>query len=176
MREKSGKLLDIFIRYFILIIVSVPNLWIFYLIFTPLTVYFVYFLLSLFFQVSLSGNTILISKIFSVELIEACIAGSAYYLLLILNLSVPKIKISKRIKLILFSFLSFFAVNIIRIIVMSIILVNGSSLFDTLHILFWYAGSIIFVVGIWFIGIKIFHVKEMPFYSDIKTLIKLRKK
>ena len=176
LNKKIKNLLDIFVRYFILIIVSVPNLWIFYLIFTPLTVYFSYFLLSIFFQASLTGNTILLEKSFSIELIEACIAGSAYYLLLILNLSIPKIKLRNRIKLLLFSFLSFFIINILRIFIMSILFVNGSSWFDTLHLLFWYMGSIIFVVGIWFIGVKIFHIKEIPFYSDLKTMIKFRKK
>lgn len=176
MKKKNKNLLDIFIRYLILVIVSVPGLWIFYSIFTPLTIYSVYFILHLFFQASLSGNIILLQNHFSIELIEACIAGSAYFLLLILNLSIPKIILGNRIKLLLFSYLSFFIINILRIFIFSLLLVDGSSWFDTLHLLFWYAGSIIFVVAIWFIGIKMFHVKEIPFYSDLKTMIKIRKK
>ena len=50
------------------------------------------------------------------------------------------------------------------------IFISGSSLFDITHKLFWYFGSIIFVVGIWFIEVKYFKLKEIPFYSDIKLL------
>ena len=174
--NKSGNLFNIFIRYFILLVVSVPSLWIFYSIFTPLTVYSVFFLLQIFFQASLSGNTILLQNNLSIELIEACIAGSAYFLLLILNLSVPKISLKNRIKLLLFSYISFFVVNILRIFIFSLLLINGSPWFSTLHLLFWYVGSIVFVAAIWFIGIKILRIKEIPFYSDLKTMIKFRKR
>ncbi|MEJ2267924.1 MAG: pacearchaeosortase, partial [Nanoarchaeota archaeon] len=82
MKEKSKKYLDIFIRYSILIIFSLFNLQIFYFIFKPLTIYPLYFLLSLFFDVSLINNVLLISNQFPIEIIGACVAGSAYFLLL----------------------------------------------------------------------------------------------
>ncbi|HTY44277.1 MAG TPA: pacearchaeosortase [Patescibacteria group bacterium] len=174
--KKSKIFADILLRYFILIIAAIPNLWIFYSVFTPITVYFVYFLLHFFFQASLSGSTILLQNHFSIELIEACIAGSAYYLLLILNLSIPKINLKNRIKILFFCFLSFLIINVVRILIMSFLLVSGSSWFDRVHLLFWYLGSVVFVIGIWFLGIKIFHVKDIPFYSDLKAIIRLRKK
>jgi exosortase/archaeosortase family protein len=112
---------------------------------------------------------------FAIEIIGACIAGSAYSLLLILNLSVPNIKIKQRIKLLLFSFSSLLIINILRIFILSVLFVQGISFFDITHKLFWYAGSTIFVVAIWFTGIKLFKIKEIPFYSDIKYLLALRK-
>jgi exosortase/archaeosortase family protein len=170
---KFSALFEIFIRYIILASLSIYNLWIFYFIFTPLTVYASYFLLHLVYsQISLVNNLILISGNFPIELIGACVAGSAYYLLLILNLSIPKIKILDRAKLILFSFLSFFIINVLRIFILSMIYVNGVSWFDTAHILLWYLGSIVFVVGIWFAGVKILKIKGIPFYSDLKYLFK----
>ena len=173
-RKKEKKnLFNVFIRYVILACLSISNLWIFYFIFTPLTLYVVYFLLHLVYsQISLVSNIILVSGNFPIEIIGACVAGSAYYLLLILNLSIPNVKIIDRAKLILFSFLSLFLVNVLRIFILSIIYVNGVSWFDTAHILFWYLGSIVFVVGIWFLGIKLFRIKGIPFYSDLKYIFK----
>jgi exosortase/archaeosortase family protein len=171
MKKISKKFISILIRYSILIITAIPNFWIFYFIFTPLTLYPVYFLLNIFFSASLTGTTIFINNL-PIELIPACIAGAAYYLLLILNLSVPSIKLKKRIKMILFSFTFLLALNILRIFSLSLILLSGNSLFDITHKLFWYLGSTVFVVGIWFIEVKLFKIKNIPIYSDIKFLYK----
>lgn len=165
------RFIDILIRYLILILIAFPNLYIFYLIFTPLTIYPVYFLLNFFFNASLINNIILINEI-PIELVPACIAGSAYYLLFILNLSIPNIKIKKRIKMIAFSFTSLLAINILRIFFLSILTINNSNLFDLTHKLFWYLFSIIFVLGIWLFEVKIFKIKQTPFYSDLKFLYK----
>ena len=174
MKKQARKFLDIAIRYLILIAVGIPNLWLFYLIFTPLTIYPVFFLLSLFFNATLAGNRILLDNIFSIDIIETCVAGSAYYLLLILNLAIP-MEIKKRVKMLLFSFLSLLALNILRIFFLSLLFVSGASSFDITHKLFWYLLSTIFVIGIWFAGIKIFKIKEVPFYSDLKNAGFLKK-
>jgi exosortase/archaeosortase family protein len=157
---------SLFIRYLILILVSVPNLWIFYFIFTPITIYPVYLLFNLFFDATLSGNIIAIGG-FSIELVDACIAGSAYYLLLILNLSTPKMK--KRMKILLLSFTALLIINILRIFLLGSAFVSGYLWFDVTHKLLWYFGSIIFVIGIWFTEVKLFKIKEIPVYSDIKN-------
>lgn len=175
-KKRFSEIPSIIIRYLILVLTGIPNLWIFYFIFTPLTVYATYFLLGLFFDVSLMRNIVLISNYLPIEIIRACVAGSAYYLLLILNLATPKIKFNQRMKLILFSFSSFFVLNILRIILLSFALVRGVSWFDFAHIFFWYIGSIVFVIGIWFIGVRMFKVKEVPFYSDLKLLASRIKK
>jgi exosortase/archaeosortase family protein len=178
-KKKFPEVYSIIIRYLILILVAIPNFWIFYFVFTPLTVSVVYFLLNLFFNTSLIKDVIFLSGNFSIEIIRACIAGSAYYLLFILNLSVPKIEFKKRIKMILFSFLSFFILNVLRIFLLSIMYIKSISWFDIAHLVFWYSVSIIFVIAIWFAEVKIFKIKEIPFYSDLKTLFektKIKKK
>ena len=129
------KIYDLIIRYTILILAGISNFYIFYLIFTPLTIYPVYLLFSLFFKTTLIGKTILVNKIL-IELIPACIAGSAYYLLLILNLSIPNIKIKKRIEMIAFAFSFFLIINVLRIFFLGFI--YDSTWFDFAHKFFWY--------------------------------------
>jgi exosortase/archaeosortase family protein len=173
MKKKKEFFYSIFLRYSILLITALPNLWIFYFIFTPLTIYPAYFVLDLFFKASLSQNLIFIGDFPSpIKIIDACIAGAAYYLLLIFNLSVPNIKFYKRIKMILFAFLSFLIVNIIRIVLLSSIFVLKPALFDISHKLSWYIGSVILIVAIWFIEVSRFNITEIPFYSDIKSMLK----
>lgn len=172
--KKGMRFWDIIIRYSILVILGLMNNWVFYLIFTPLTIYPVYFILGFFYNPSLISPVIVINN-FPIEIISACVAGSAYYLLLILNLATPKIKFGKRIGILIFSFLSLLIINILRIVILSSMLVSGVSFFDLAHKLFWYVGSTIFVVGIWFLSVWIFKIKEIPFYSDIKFFVSSKK-
>ena len=172
------KLRNIFIRYLIIVLIAIPNLFIFYFVFTPLTIYPLLGLFKIFFkEVLLIERTFQISDRFFIEIIGACIAGSAYYLLFILNFSIPNIKIKKRIKMLLFSFGFFLILNILRIFIFSLLFIYSSqNFFDITHKLFWYFGTTIFVVLIWFIEVKAFKIKEIPVYSDIKSLIKKLKK
>ena len=98
-KSEDKKFLSIIVRYFILFLLAIPNLFIFYFLFTPLTVYAVYFLLSFIYEVSLVGTNILVEKFFPIEIVRACVAGSAYYLLTILNLSTPNLKIKRRLSI-----------------------------------------------------------------------------
>ncbi len=172
MKKMPRQFSHILIRYAILVLIALPGLWIFYFIFTPLTTYPIYFLLNLFFDASLKGNVINIANKFSIEIISACVAGSAYYLLLILNLSIQKIKLQKRLNLIFLAFLSFLIINILRIFLLSILYIFRFSWFDIAHKIFWYLGSIILVILVWFAEVKFFKIKEIPFISDIKFLYK----
>ena len=161
----------IFLRYVILLglIFSLPLI---YKIFTPLTLYPVAGLLDLFYEsVSISQNFISIGFDIMIELIPACIAGSAYLLLLILNLSVS-MKLKKRIYSILLSFAILLSLNILRIFFLAVLYYNQSLFFNITHKLFWYGLSTLFVVGIWFLMVKIFTIKQIPVYSDFKYLIK----
>ncbi|MGD9275793.1 MAG: pacearchaeosortase [Candidatus Pacearchaeota archaeon] len=169
MNKKEKEVYGILARYLLIIFAAASNLFIFYYIFTPLTVYHVYFLLQIFLDVKLSGNVISLGH-YAIWIIKACIAGSAYYLLFILNLSIPKINLKKRLKMISFSFLVLLAANILRIIILVLLL--GSFWFDFTHKLFWNLLSTIFVVGIWFLEVKLFKIKKIPFYDDIKILYK----
>jgi exosortase/archaeosortase family protein len=174
MKKRLNHLLDIVFRYTILILIGIFSLEIFYFLFTYLTIYPTYFLLRLFFDASLTNNVILINSL-PIEIIGSCIAGSAYYLLLILTLSTREITIKKRFLMLLFSFGMFLIINISRLFFLSVLYVNGVSSFDITHKLFWYVGSVFFIVVTWFLSVKIFNVKEIPFYSDIVFLLKSRK-
>ncbi|MCK5624694.1 pacearchaeosortase [Candidatus Pacearchaeota archaeon] len=176
MKCLKKKITDVFLRYAIMLLLSVSGLWIFYAIFTPLTIYPTYFLLDLFFGATLSGNIILVKNMFPIEIVEACVAGSAYYLLLILNLSTPNIVLKKRLKIVLESFLALLIINLLRIFFLSIMYVSGSTLFDVTHKIFWYFANILFILCIWFFMVKSFKLKEIPFYSDLKFFFNLQKK
>ncbi len=171
MNPISKKFLNLSVRYVLLILFSLGSLWIFYFIFTPFTVYPLYFLFNYFFGAMLNETTIYVRGI-PVELIEACIAGSAYYFLLIFNLSTPGIKIPRRLKMIFFAFFIFLIVNILRIFSLTILYMSGSSFFDITHKMFWYLGSVLLVILIWFYQVKIYRIKEIPFYSDLRFLYK----
>jgi exosortase/archaeosortase family protein len=168
---KKINFLDLSLRYLILVLIALPNLYLFYLIFTPLTVYPIYFIFNLLFGATLTGTTVIVKEI-PIEIIKSCVAGSAYYLLFILNLATPNIKLNKRIKMILVSFIAFLILNLLRIIILSFLALSNSSLFDITHKISWYLLSVLFVVGIWFSMVKIYNIKQIPFYSDIKLLYK----
>lgn len=160
-----------FLRYFLLLFLGLFNLYLFYLIFTPLTIYPVFFILKSFLESSLNNNVIsLVDYNLNIELIEACIAGSAYYLLLILNLSTPDIKIKKRLFMILISFLFLLVLNISRILLLVVLLFYNYSFYSFVHELFWYFLSILFVLVIWFAEVRYFNIRSMPFYSDIESI------
>lgn len=50
--------------------------------------------------------------------------------------------------------------------------VEGSTFFDFTHKIFWFLGSTLFVVIIWFLEVKIFKIKDIPIYTDLKFLYK----
>jgi len=163
---------DIFIRYLLVLLAGLKDLFVFYLIFTPLTVYPVYFLLSLLYPSTVSGTEILVGD-YSIKFIEACVAGSAYYLLFILNLT-TKMELRKRILSLLYSFFAFLILNIARIFLLSTLFINSNCnffVFDIIHKFFWYFLSTIFVVAIWFSEVRIFNIKTIPFYSDLMFFV-----
>ena len=177
--KKSAFLIPI--RYFILLALVIILLLpfsnpIIYTILTPLTVYPVIFLLKLFVTVSLNTNPETLAPVLTlggktlIEIVPACIAGAAYILILILNLSVP-MKAKNRINSLLLSIFVFLIFNILRIFVFSLLYHNLVPLVDITHKIFWYGISTIFIVGIWFFTVKTFKIKEIPFYSDIKFML-----
>ncbi len=168
---KLNKTRDIVIRYIITLILGV-FLYVFYLIFTPLTIYPVYFLLKLFYPVILQANKLVIQSA-TIILVPACIAGSAYYLLLLLNLLTP-MKLETRIKGIIFSFSALLILNIIRIALFSHLYLQGFKYFDFTHLFFWYVLSIVFVFLIWLGEIKLYKIRNIPAYTDIKYLSSLK--
>lgn len=171
-KNKTNSILKILTRYLILLFL-VLMLPVFYKFLTNLTISFSAALLKLFFKsVFINQNSIIINSGVLIELIPACIAGSAYILLLILNLT-SSIKIRPRIYSIFFSLLFLFLLNVLRISIFSMLYYNNFTFFDFAHKLSWYLLSTIFVVGIWFSTVKIFKIKQIPVYDDLVYLIKI---
>ena len=168
-RNKSFLIL---LRYIILLglMFTLPLI---YKIFTPLTIYPSIILLKLFYNIAVNNSMdlIVINNQTFIKIISACIAGSAYLLLLILNLSIP-MKLKKRIYLIFLSFFILLILNILRIFMLSVLYHNNFVFFDFTHKLFWYVLSTIFVVLIWLFIVKKYSIKEIPVYTDIKYLMR----
>ncbi len=185
---------SILIRYFILFVLGIGGLFLIYLIITPLTIYPIYFFLDLQHGAMLQSSGVsrvcdigrdlqldFISSITCIKttihfkehfatLVPACIAGAAFYLLLILNLT-TQMNLKKRLKSIAFMLFSFLFINIIRIIVFANIYASkGFVFFDMAHRTTWYFGSTVLVALIWFSNIFIFKIKEIPIYSEIKFI------
>jgi exosortase/archaeosortase family protein len=165
--KKKNIIFPIFLRYFLILILGLGNLFLFYFLFSNITIIASSFILSFFGKAEYLGNLILYNNQI-IEIIPACIAGSAYYLLFILIFSTPKIKPLTRIKVLFASFILFFIFNILRISFLSALL--NYSLFNILHIISWYFLSTIAVILIWVLMIKIFKISEIPIFSDIKFL------
>lgn len=157
-----------FVLRYVIAVASVFFLSIFYLIFKPLTLWLFVFFLSLTYSGILVNGAIITFRGNSIELINACIAGSAYLLLFLLNVLTPGIKFKKRILLFVVSSLIFLVINVIRLLITTSFI--GRSSFDSIHMTFWYL-SIVFVVIIWFFCVWIFRIKKIPIYSDIKEIL-----
>jgi len=171
-KKKKIAFQELIIRYLVLLVLAIPGYQFFQFIFQPLTTYPVYWFLDIFYEASLEASTIFITGCEEVEVAGACVAGSAYLLFLILNLATPNIKVVKRLKLLGIAFGSFLVLNIIRIIILVALHVHGSPAFDIVHSFFWYFISVVFVVAVWFFEVKRFDIKGIPFYSDVRYLLK----
>lgn len=159
-------------RYVIIIILAISNLAILYFIFTPITSFLVIFFLKIFYTDAFlfTGTTTIFVSGNYINLIPACIAGSAYYLLLLLNLT-DSMDAKTRAKSISFLILSFLSLNVLRIVVFSILFVSGFQYFDLAHRWVWYIGSTLLVVALWFINIWLFKIKSIPIYTDIRSIL-----
>jgi len=167
--EMKNQIKFLFLRYFSLLILGLGNLFLFYFIFTPLTIYPSFLIMDIFYEASLFQNTIIFSG-YEANIIPACIAGSAYYLLLILNLATPMSPL-KRIKSISFLLGLFLVINIARIVLFASIFASKYEIFDIAHSASWYFGSTILVILLWFSNVYLFNIKSIPIYTDIKSII-----
>lgn len=167
-RKEDRKTYFIFIRYLIILAAGLFAFSSLYAIFTPLTIQPSNLLLSFFYNTSINGNQIIIGG-FLIELVEACIAGSAYYLLFLLNLSLP-MKLKTRILSITFSFMIFLVINVLRIFIFSLLYINNFRYFDVTHMLFWYVISGVIVFLVWLATIKTFKLTSIPFYTDLNLI------
>jgi exosortase/archaeosortase family protein len=157
-------------RYFVLVVIGIFQAEIFYTIFTPLTVYPSFWILSLFYKNAflLEGNVLFYAGVYA-RIISACVGGAAYYLLLILNLTTP-MDVMKRVKSIVFLVIMFLFLNILRISAFAGLATLGNNYFDVAHEIMWYFGSTIMIVLIWFLCVSLFKIGGIPVYTDIKEI------
>ena len=160
------------LRYILLLLLGLfmYNLSGFYNLFLQLTAFPASLLINIFQPAKFIGDIIYVDGL-AIEIIPACVAVSAYFLLLILNLT-TEMNIKTRIYSIIFSFLSLLIVNILRIWLMALLLLNNVYYFELFHMFTWYVLSIVIVVAIWFITVYIFKIKNIPIYSDFKNMFK----
>ena len=135
-----------------------------------ITIYPVNLLLNRFFESFVAGTLILVERV-SVQLIPACLAISAYLLLISLNFLVA-MRPLKRILSILFSFMLLLLLNILRIFLLTILVIKDVAYYDLIHKLVWYLLSTLLVVCVWFLTAYIFKIKGLPIYSDFKFIRK----
>lgn len=149
-----------------------PEIFTFSLMF--LTIYFPYLLLLVLgykVQLIYSAKTILVNG-GSLQFVDACVANSAYYLLTLLILTTKDIGFKKSVKMFLFGSLLIYLMNIFRITLLILIVLNmGLDWFNVIHMTFWYVVSTVYVVLVWIFLIKMYNVKNIPIYSDAKHLI-----
>lgn len=173
-KRKNKDIFDIILRY-VLAILCILILPVFYIIFKPLTIWPTYFILHFFYNLQVLGSSLIFSSA-TIEIIDACIAGSAFFLLLALNLITREIKLVKRIYLFIFQAACLLVLNILRLVIIIPLFLQQNPIFDLTHQAFWYVLSIVFVFLIWILGIKIFKIKSIPVYSDIKWLLRSKSK
>lgn len=153
-----------------LILLFVPGLFLSSLL-TPLTIYAVYLILF-------SYSPIIIERTMSINnigfnFVEACIATYAYLFLWGLCMLTKGINVKARTKIIIYGFLLIFAMNIFRIILLIILAVNyGFHWFNLVHLFFWKFLSGVYVALVWIFFVKIYKIKAIPIYDDLKTLYK----
>lgn len=158
-------------RYIFLVILALFGFSLIYSLLTPLTLYPAFWLLKIIYSniIILPGTNTLFFEGNYINLISACIAGSAYYLLLLLNFTTP-MNMKTRAKSISFLVTSFLFLNILRIFIFTILYLSGYSFFDLAHKIVWYIGSTFLVIALWFLNVWFFNIKAIPLYSDIKNI------
>ncbi|MEK6889341.1 MAG: pacearchaeosortase [Nanoarchaeota archaeon] len=159
-------------RYIILFALALGNLWLIYKLANPATIKASFFFIQqLYPDAVVLGENVIFFKGYYATIIPACVAGAAYYLLFILNLT-TQMSLRKRIGNILFLVLTFYIINLIRILVFAKLFVIGYNYFDITHVLTWYFGSTVMVVILWFLGARLFNIDSIPIYSDFKEIHK----
>jgi len=145
----------------------------FYIIFTPLTIYPAYIISNLFLNASLVNKFLIIDSI-KFEFIPACIAASAYFLLTILILTTKGIDFKKCLKLFIIGSLLILIANIIRLELLIYLFRNYSiELFNTIHLFIWKVIASVYVVLVWIFLTKYYKIKEIPIISTLKQFYKL---
>lgn len=172
MNKDYKKIINLFLRYAIILILGVGNLYIIYGALTPLTVNATNLAIKILTPTTLINNTIHFSQA-TIEIAAPCVAGSAFYLLLALLLSTSNVKPKTRIYSILTAVAILFTLNITRILILASMITSPN--FEIIHWIFWHILSTIFVVATYVATIKLYKIESIPVYSDIKHIRSLVK-
>ncbi len=167
--------INLFSRYITILFLGMGDLYLIYKLLTPLTVYIVNLFINILTPAFLLENTIHFNQV-AIKIAPACVAGSAFYLLLALILSTSKIKPITRIYSILTALSIFFTLNVARILILASITTSPD--FEIIHWIFWNILSTVFVVATYIATIRFYKIDSIPVYSDIiylKSLIKSKK-
>ncbi len=173
MKSDSKKAVLLFARYLFIFLLGIGNLFIFYKVLTPTTVFAVSKILSIFNEVYVLENLIVLDEVM-IELIPACVAGSAFFLMFLLVFSTANVKPLKRFYLLLSTTIILFALNVARIIFL--VAIAGKNYFEIVHWTLWNLVSVFFVVAIWFFVAWLYKINSVPIYSDILFLKELTNK
>ena len=166
--------LDIVIRYLVCLgLVLLYNQ--IYFILLPLTFYFSYFLAKFFIPIMIVDYSFIFDSV-KLNFVDACVATSAYLLLIILVFTTFGLKWKKRIKITFFGLVIIYLVNILRIEFLLFILYNyGYNAFERIHLIIWEFVSSMFVVVLWIFLVKKYSIKYIPVISDLKKIYKIKK-
>ena len=168
-RKTNNYYSDLFIRLLGILLVTL-NFNLFYVILTPITLYLSYFLANLFYNAVIVGSAIGVDG-FGFNIINACVAGAAYYLLFLFVMGLKDCSWTKRVKMFFSGAFILLAVNVIRIFILMVLnLELGHSYFEAVHLIFWNFMSGIFIFLIWIFLVKKFKAGGIPFLSDIRFL------
>lgn len=148
----------------------------FYVVFSPLTLWVSYGILQLFVDATLTGTTILAGGK-TLVFVQACTAASAYLLLALLILLTRGISLRTGVKLFLLGSALIFAANILRIqFLFYLLFAVGKNYFETLHLLIWKVLSSVYVAVVWIFLTWRFKIQETPLMSDFQYILKKIKK
>lgn len=170
MKKEDKLMFSIVLRYLIILLFGFGNLYLFYLILTPLTNYAVFGVVKLV-DVSayLFEGYIYLTNL-SVGIVEACVAGAGFYLLFTLAMSVRNISLKERVALIFFNFCLFYLLNVTRIL--GLIFIYGNRFFDLIHWILWNVVSIFLLLAVWFLSVYLFRIKSIPIFDDLNLFFK----
>lgn len=144
----------------------------FYIVFSPLTLWASYGILLLFLDATLQRTTILAGHT-TLVFVPACTAASAYLLLALLILLTRGISFKQGIFLFLLGSGLIFVANIIRIQILFYLLFNvGKNYFETLHLFIWKVLSSVYVAGVWIFLTWKFKIKGIPVVDDFLFVLK----
>lgn len=109
---------------------------------------------------------------YTVDIVKYCVTAPAYYFYTLLVILVYGVSIWKRIELLILGYFAIFAMNLVRILILVVMLVEkGPDYFTTAHDILGTMLSIFYVIIIWVIFSLGLKVKNIPIITDIKILL-----